>query len=176
MSLKPRQVLTLAALACSLVLVPRERISGEETKRCSDLFNPEALHHIRSVCVDTTFLEPAVASDVKSYIEKEGQPGHLLTALPWRVNETCAPDDAVVRVYFAEGEHRSTTYMAGSRLSGPTSVDTFEPETRVVLLVYDRASVRLLYRTESVRRWSKRAALLKVSFSMLVKDVSAVRR
>lgn len=176
MNLKLRQVLTLAALVCSLGLLPRERISGGELKRCSDLFNPEALRHLRSVCIDTSILEPAAASEVTSYVEKESQPGHLLTRLPWRLNQSCAPDDAVIRVYFAQGEHRSTTYMTGSHLSGPTSLDSYEPETRVVLLIYGRASVRLLYRTEFGSPGAKRAALLKVPFSRLVKDMSTLDR
>jgi hypothetical protein len=57
---------------------------------------------------------------------------------------------------------------------GTTSSDSVETVTQVVLLVYDRASVRLLYRTEVKDRAANRVALLKSPFSKLVKDVKAI--
>ena len=45
------------------------------------------------------------------------------------------------------------------------------PVIQVVLLIYDRASVRLLYRTEDNDLETKRMILLKGPFSRLVKDV-----
>ena len=176
MNSKLRQLLALAALLCSFVFVPRGHVLCEEMKRCSDLFDPAALKRIRAVCVDTSYLEPASASDVKSYVEMESQPGHLLTRLPWRRDEKCTPDDAVIRVYFEAGERRSPSEPNTAVWPRPSSVETYERGTRVVLLVYDQASVRLLYRTDFVGAWSKRPALLRVPFSRLVKEMSARQR
>jgi hypothetical protein len=49
-----------------------------------------------------------------------------------------------------------------------------EQVTQVVLLIYDRASVRVLYRTEGQGAGKNRGALLKGPFSRLVKDMKAL--
>ena len=60
---------------------------------------------------------------------------------------------------------------ANNDLRGGTTALTIERTTQVVLLVYDRASVRLLYRTEAQGQTTNRRTLLKGPFSRLVKDI-----
>jgi hypothetical protein len=151
--------------------------SGMNTRRCGDLFNPEALRRIRNVCVDTSYLEPATAADVNSFVGKESRQGHLLTHMNWRFLEKCAEADAIVRVYFAGSQRNSTRELPGNAgWIAPAPLNVSEPATQVVLLIYDRASVRVLYRTETLGPRTSRVALLRLPFSKLVKDMNALHR
>jgi hypothetical protein len=103
-------------------------------------------------------------------VARENQPGQLLRRLTWEFTEQCAAADAVIRVYFAQSVH--LTQEPGDELHG--GVGSFSlpvPVIQVVLLIYDRASVRLLYRTEDNDLETKRMIFLKGPFSRLVKDV-----
>ncbi|MGD0224946.1 MAG: VWA domain-containing protein [Terriglobia bacterium] len=137
------------------------------------LFDREALRGVRTFCVDTSYLQAEVASDIKTFVAKENQPRRLLKHLNWQLVDQCAAADAVIRIYFAHSESYLTVANKDQR-GGTTSSDSVETVTQVVLLVYDRASVRLLYRTEVKDRAANRVALLKSPFSKLVKDVKAI--
>ena len=123
--------------------------------------------------MDTSYLQAEVASDIKTFVAKENQPRRLLKHLNWQLVDQCAAADAVIRIYFAHSESYLTVANKDQR-GGTTSSDSVETVTQVVLLVYDRASVRLLYRTEVKDRAANRVALLKSPFSKLVKDVKAI--
>jgi hypothetical protein len=123
--------------------------------------------------VDTSYLEAGVASDIKTFVARENQPGRLLRRLNWQLADQCAAADAVIRIYFAHSE-RYITVTNKDPSGGVTSSDSIETVTQVVLLVYDRASVRLLYRTEVKDHAANRVALLKGPFSRLVKDIKAL--
>jgi hypothetical protein len=56
---------------CFLLLIPLVHSSARENKVCGDLFNPQALRRLRTVCVDTSFLEAGAASDVKAFLAME---------------------------------------------------------------------------------------------------------
>lgn len=144
--------------------------SALDNRTCRDLTDLEILRRVRTVCVDTSYLETKIASDVKTFVAKENQPGQLLKQVNWELTDQCAAADAVIRVYFAPSERhvtRTDDYLRG----GQTTEEFFEPVTQVVLLVYDRASVRLLYRAEDQGQAISRAALLKGPFSRLAKDM-----
>jgi hypothetical protein len=129
--------------------------------------------------VDTSYLEAGVALDVKTFVAKENQPGQLLTRLSWKITEDCAGADALIRVYFAPSERHvalANDALPGQRApSGQMApLEENEQVTQVVLLIYDRASVRVLYRTEGHGARKNRGALLKGPFSRLVKDMKAL--
>ncbi len=163
-------LLSRGIVFCFLLLIPFLRGSAVENKACGELFHPEALRRVRTVCVDTSYLEAGVASDVKTFVAREKQPGQLLKLMTWEFTDQCAAADAFIRVYFAPSE-RHVTESDYSLRGGGTSRDFYEPVTQVVLLVYDRASVRLLYRTEAQGQATNRVALLKGPFAKLVKDI-----
>jgi len=171
--------LSFCALLCCLFLVHFLRGSSLQNGACGELFSPQALRHLKTLCVDTSYLEAGAAFDVKAFVARENQPGRLLSRLGWRITEDCAGADALIRVYFAPSERRvalTNDARPGQRApSGQTApLEENEPVTQVVLLIYDRASVRVLYRTEGQGTGKNRAGLLKGPFSKLVKDMKAL--
>jgi hypothetical protein len=157
-------------LFCFLLLISFVHGSAQEKKACGELFDREALRRVRTFCVDTSYLQEGEASDIKKFVARENQPGQLLRRLTWEFTDQCAAADAVIRVYFAQSVH--LTQEPGDELHG--GVGSFSlpvPVIQVVLLIYDRASVRLLYRTEDNDLETKRMIFLKGPFSRLVKDV-----
>jgi len=151
--------------------IPTTTAAAPAELRSLALFDHEALRQVRTFCVDTSYLEAGVASDVKTFVAKENQPGRLLKRLRWQLTDQCAAADAVIRVYFASSE-RLTTGTGVARWEAASA--SYEPATQVVLLVYDRSSIRLLYRTEVKEPSTNHVALLKGPFSRLVKDVKAL--
>jgi len=171
--------LSCCTLVCCLLLAPFLRGSSLQNGACGELFNPQALRHLKTLCVDTSYLEAGVALDVKTFVAKENQPGQLLTRLSWKITEDCAGADALIRVYFAPSERHvalANDALPGQRApSGQMApLEENEQVTQVVLLIYDRASVRVLYRTEGHGAGKNRGALLKGPFSRLVKDMKAL--
>ena len=167
------------ALLCCLLLVPFLRGFSLQNRPCGELFNPQALRHLKTLCLDTSNLEAGAAFDVKTFVAKENQPGQSLSRLGWKITEDCTGADALIRVYFAPSEsHVALTNDAlpGQRVPSGQRAPLEESErvTQVVLLIYDRASVRLLYRTQSQGTGRNLGALLKGPFSRLVKDMKAL--
>ena len=115
-----------------------------------------------------------MASDIKKFLAKESEPGKLLKSLTWELTDQCATADAVIRVYFAQTTRLTEMRDRPGDCHPAVALDV--PATQVVLLVYDRASVRLLYRTE-VQRHSDRTdvLLLKVTFARLARDLRRTR-
>jgi hypothetical protein len=160
-------------LLCFLLLISFVHGSAQEKKAWGELFDREAVRRVKTVCVDTSYLEEREALEVKNFVAKESQPGHLLRRMPWELTDQCAGADAVIRMYFSKTDVRKTTAMPCSDIDvtgcGKTAV-TFEQAVLTVLLIYDRASVRVLYRTEGRGERTKRLAL-KGSFTELAKDL-----
>ena len=163
-------LLSCCTLLCCLLLVPFLRGSSLQNGACGVANNPQALRHLKTLCVDTSYLEAGAAFDVKTFVERENQPGQLLGRLSWKITEDCAEADALIRVYFAPSERHVT--LANDAQTG-VPLEENEKVTQVVLLIYDRASVRVLYRSESQGQGKNREALLKGPFSRLVKDMKA---
>ena len=156
-----------------LLLIPFGRGSALQNKACRELYDPESLSRLRTVCVDTSYLGATAASGVKEFVARGSQPGQLLTRVSWRFADRCEGADAILRVYFTPGaRHVSTPKPKTNPNVNVPSLDYYEPISQVVLLIYGRASVRLLYRTDAQgggRNWE---AALKPLFSKLVKDIN----
>ena len=134
------------------------------------MFDREALHRVRTACVDTSYLEGADALAIKDFVARENQPSELLRQIPWKLTDQCAVADVVIRVYFAQSDLQNRE--EGNLLRGGLPTITYSEQVmQAVLLIYDRASVGVLYRTEGHNKGTNRAALLKGPFSRLVKDL-----
>jgi hypothetical protein len=154
--------------------------SAQEKKACGELFDREAVRWVRTACVDTSYLAEGEALEIKQFVAKESRPGHLLRRMPWELTDQCAAADAVIRAYFAQTVLLNLSPDVGScsdlDLYRRLTCSSFsEQGIQVVLLVYDRASVRRLYRTEGRYKGTNRTALLKGLFSKLVKDLRSVQ-
>ncbi len=157
-----------------LFLLPFVSGSAQDKKGCGEVFDREALRRVRTACVDTSYLEKADALAVTEFVAKENQPRQLLSQVPWKLSDQCPAADAVIRVYFTEAE--LLTRESGNPLHGGASTVTFSEQlVQTVLLIYDRASVRVLYRyrSEGREKGNKRAVLLKDPFFRLVKDLKS---
>lgn len=155
-----------------LFLLPFVSGSAQDKKGCGEVFDREALCRVRTACVDTSYLEKADALAITEFVAKENQPRQLLSEIPWKFSDQCPTADAVIKVYFTEAE--LLTRESGNPLREGTPTITFSEQlVQAVLLIYDRASVRVLYRYRSAGRekGSKRAVLLKDPFSRLVRDL-----
>jgi hypothetical protein len=158
-----------------LFLLPFVLGSAQDRKGCGEVFDRKALSRVRTACVDTSYLEQADARAVTEFVAKENQPRQLLSEIPWKLSDQCPAADAVIRVYFTEVELFGRE--SGNPLRGGAPAVTFSEQlVQTVLLIYDRASVRVLYRyrSEGRERGNKRAVLLKDPFSRLVKDLKRV--
>ncbi|HEY6293642.1 MAG TPA: hypothetical protein VI455_18980 [Terriglobia bacterium] len=153
---------SLCVFPAALLLIPLIGGSPVKNKACPELNDPEALRAVRTVCLDTSNLRTEVASAVSAFAGEQDQPGRPLNQINWELTDECATADAVIRVYFVPSEF----HVAGENEGWSESA------TQVVLLVYDRASIRLLYRTEVHVAGKKPAVLLKRPFSRLVKDMN----
>jgi hypothetical protein len=69
--------------------------------RRREVFDPNALAHIKSFCVDLRNLEGWQADGVRDFLARESQPKKLLSHLPWQFIDDCTKADAVARIYFA---------------------------------------------------------------------------
>ena len=163
-------LISRCALSLFLLLISFVPSAALENKACGQLIDLEALRRIRTVCVDTSYLAAGEASDIKGFVASENQPGQLLKRLPWQFADPCSPSDVVIRVNFNQGKRRVVLTEKG-KVGGATSAESFQRVNQVVLLVYGRASVRLLYRTEVEGSAKNRAASLKGLFSRLIKDM-----
>ncbi len=153
--------------------------SALDKRVCGELFNREALRRVKAACIDTSYLGEAEALDIRNFVAKESQPGHLLRRMPWDLSDDCAAPDAVIRVYFTQAE----VIANRTEVSSPCNVSLFLCSgsrsvlqgIQIVLLIYDRASVRILYRTQAQYNGAKRKTMLRGSFSRLVKDLKGVQ-
>jgi hypothetical protein len=161
-------------LFCFLLLISFVHGSAQEKKVWGEQFDPEALRRVKTLCVDTSYLEKGEALEIKKFVAKESRPGHLLRQMPWELTDQCTAADAVIRMYFAHRERviRKTGVDMCEGMIIYNS-DYSEQVMQVVLLIYDRASVRILYRTKG--REGKSRTALKGPFSKLVKDLKGVQ-
>jgi hypothetical protein len=163
-------------LFCFLLFGPFARGLAIEHKTCGELFDPAALRRVKTFCVDTSNLEPGVASDVAAFVARESRPHNLLKRIPWTFTEQCADADAIIRVYFAQAElHTRIEQTSHNAVGGVPYSNLVEPETEVVLLIYDRASVRVLYRTDAHTQRANPVPLLKGPLSRLMKEVNELQ-
>jgi hypothetical protein len=137
-----------------------------------EVFDPDALRQTKSFCVDLNHMESSQAADVKEFLAQESQPRKLLSRLPWQLVDDCTKADVVARIYFARvdvREEMSAPNLAGSPVS-------FRQSRQPVLLLYDKASIRLFYRAEGQVLGRKTVEVLRSPFAMLVKDLKKINR
>lgn len=134
------------------------------------VFDPEALEYTKTFCVDMTHMESSQAAEVKGFLAKEDQPKKLLGRLPWQLIDDCTKADAVARIYFMNVHEEVIKVGSGARLT------SFRRGTQPVLLLYDKASIRLFYRAEGNALGGKAVNVLGGPFSMLIKDLKKIDR
>lgn len=137
-----------------------------------EVFDPEALKQTKTYCVDLSHMESSQAAGVKEFLAKESEPKKLLSRLPWQLVDDCTKADAVARIYFARvdvREEMSAPNLAGSPVS-------FRQSRQPVLLLYDKASIRLFYRAEGQILGRKAEDVIGSPFAMLVKDLKKINR
>jgi hypothetical protein len=163
-------------LCCLILCVSSARGSAIANRACAELFDPAALGQVRTFCVDTSNLEPGLASYISALVAKKEHSRNPLKHLPWKFTDQCAAADAVIRMYLAPAERHVRIEQTSTMMDAGVSYSNFdEPTTEVVLLVYERASLDVLYRTEIETQLTKPQALLKVPLSRLVKEANALR-
>jgi hypothetical protein len=153
-----------------LGIPPPHKSTPSSHPRRGVVFDRDALTQVRSFCVDTRHLEGIEAVQVNEFVAEESKPGKLMSRLPWTLVDDCTKADAVARIYFAPVEVTDVTEDKGSGLkktSRPRQV------SQPVLLIYDKASIRLFYRTESSTLEGDRMNVLGSPFTMLAKDLRA---
>ena len=133
-----------------------------------EVFDREALQQTKSFCVDARHIEGSEADEVKDFMRQEAKPGKLLSHLPWTLIDDCKKADAVARIYFAPVEVTDVIEDKGSGLQKTSPARQF---SQPVLLVYDKASIRLFYRAEGVIAYGDPMKIMAIPFSMLIKDL-----
>jgi hypothetical protein len=133
-------------LLCFLLFVPFVQGATVKHRGCLEQFRPAALARVKTFCLDTSNLEPGFASEVAAFAAKRGHSHGVLKQMPWTFTDRCAAADAVIRIYFTGSEQLSYSGFA-------------EAAGEAVLLVYDRASLTVLYRTEVRSRRNKTVVL-----------------
>jgi hypothetical protein len=147
---------------------------------CAVPLDAAALGRVRTFCVDTSNLEPGLASAVTALVAERNHRHSALKRMPWTFTDQCAVADAVIRMYSTTNElHVREEQVAGpgpGELGGEvTYPKVVELATKVVLLVYDRPSLRVLYRTDVESPRKNPAVLLRRPFQRLVKEAIATQ-
>lgn len=138
-----------------------------------EVYDRGALRQAKNFCVDARHIEGPQADEVREFVEKEGKPGKLLSRLPWRLIDDCTKADAVARIYFAPVEVTDVTEDKGSGVKKASQSRQF---SQPVLLIYDKASIRLFYRAEGLIAYGDPMKIIASPFSMLVRDLKAKDR
>jgi hypothetical protein len=146
----------------------------ETTTRISpgrdEVLDPEALEHTKTFCVDTSHMEDSQAVEVKEFLAKERGRKKVLGQLPWQLVDDCTKVDAVARIYFISVHEEITKVGSAARSTG------FRRGTQPVLLLYDKASIRLFFRAEGTVLHGDAADALGSPFAMLAKDLRKINR
>jgi hypothetical protein len=137
------------------------------------VFDRDGLKQTRSYCVDGSSLEGSEAAEVRVFLAQDGGPKKLLSRLPWALIDDCTKADAVARIYFAPASVIEVLNDKGTALR---QVFAHDKRPYPVLLVYDKASIRLFYRAEGSITHGDPTKVLGSPFSMLLKDLKTVAR
>ncbi len=83
-------------IAVALPLLAKQKKPGGE------ISDKAAFQNIRSYCIDSSGLEDYESYDLKGFIDKQGQPGKLLSKIPWKFDMDCdnSDSDAIVKLEF----------------------------------------------------------------------------
>jgi len=137
------------------------------------VFDRDGLKQTRSYCVDTSSLEGFEAAEVRKFLAAASGPNKVLSRLSWRLIDDCTQADAVARIYF---EPATGTEVLTNHETGLKQVSKSGERPYPVLLVYDKASIRLFYRAEGTISHGDPTKVLARPFSMLSKDLKSVAR
>ncbi|HEY6291739.1 MAG TPA: hypothetical protein VI455_09300 [Terriglobia bacterium] len=138
-----------------------------------EIFDREALGQTRSFCVDSSHMGESEVTQLKDFLAKESQPKKLLSKLPWKLIDDCTKADAVARIYFAPVDLRVDIR---DEESGRKKSWNPGQSAQPVLLIYDKASIRLFYRAEGEVLRGKAVDALGSPFSTLLKDLKQIDR
>ena len=137
-----------------------------------EIFDSDALKHTKTFCVDTDHMESSEAATVKEFVAKESEPKKLLGRLPWQLVDDCTKADAVARIHFAS-IHVLEEMPGAAAASTAVSV---RRGSQCVLLLFDKASIRLFYRAQNQVFDGTAKDALRSPFAMLVKDMKKMNR
>jgi len=135
-----------------------------------EIIDRGALAETKTFCVDQRNLEDWQAADVKEFLTEASEPGEVLNRLPWQLVGDCRKADAVARIYFVPAGLREE-WAAASPAGSPA---TFRKSSQPVLLLYDKASIRLFYRAEGEVFRGSPVKGLAGPFATLAKDLKKI--
>ena len=142
--------------------------TAQTPPRRGEIFDGEALRHIATFCIDTSHLSGSEAADVKESLARQGQSKKVSKRLSWKLINDCSQADAVARVYYLGAAVRQVV-SPGPTLDGPRP--TVRQEADPVLVIYDKAALRLYYRAEGRPIHRDARDPLAEPLAMLAKDL-----
>jgi hypothetical protein len=139
--------------------------------RTGEVFDSDALRRSNTYCIDTSHLAAAQTAEVREFLGAGGETNKLLGRLPWKLVDDCKTADAVARIYFA-----NSSVTLREEENGATIGSKSGRGLQAVLLIYDKASIRLFYRAEGQVLHGNPSEVLGSPFAMLAKDLKKIQR
>jgi len=140
--------------------------------RKGEIFDDAALRRIRSFCLDSSHLSDSEAAGVRQSLTRQGQSRKLSERLSWKLIDDCSQADAVARVYYLGAAVRQVVEAGGLRSSSPKVRQEVDP----VLVIYDKAALRLYYRAEGSPIHREARYPLADPLAMLAKDLRTMNQ
>jgi len=91
-----RILFRLTALGMIVAVVPP--LAAKQKKPAGKISDGSAFLSVQSYCIDSSGLEDYESYDVKGFIDKESQPGKLLSKISWKLKKDCSEGDSDVLV------------------------------------------------------------------------------
>lgn len=140
--------------------------------RKGEIFDGAALRRITSFCLDSSHLSDSEAARVQESLTRKGQSRKLSERLSWKLIDDCSQADAVVRVYYLGAAIRQVVEAAGLGSSPPKVRQEVDP----VLMIHDKAALRLYYRAEGSPIHRDARYPLADPLAMLAKDLRTMNQ
>jgi len=139
---------TTALVPLLLIAFPT---ASKQKKPTGEINDSAAFARVGSYCVDTRGLSEPEAYEVTGFVAVEGEPGRLLSKLPWKLLPGCreSDPDAVIKFEFLRLRVQS---IIGGEPPGVATPDDQMPELFhivAVLRVVEAASSQLLYKVQA---------------------------
>ena len=151
-----RILFRLTALGMIAAVAPR--LLAKQKKPAGEVSDKAAFQNIRSYCIDLSGLEQYESYDVRGFIEKESEPGKLLSKIPWKLEKDCSGGDSDVLVKLEFPRSRVDRLGSGPPSNPgvdgqppPVAVGGQEPRyhTVAVLRVVSRQTSGTIYRCQA---------------------------
>jgi hypothetical protein len=96
-----REKLIRVLAGCVIILIASP-LAAKQKKPAGKISDKKAFQNVQSYCIDLSTLEDYEAYDVRGFIERESEPGKLLTKIPWKMEKDCddSDRDATVKLEF----------------------------------------------------------------------------